>query len=58
MVEKSKDSHSSEDVVDLDRRAWNLPGPRHAPVAPAREAWPVSEPNPPDDDPPERPAAA
>jgi hypothetical protein len=43
MVEDPQDPRSrDDDVVELDRKAWNLPQPL-APVGPVREASPVDE---------------
>jgi hypothetical protein len=30
-----------EKLVELNRRAWNLPSPPAAPAGPARDVWPV-----------------
>jgi hypothetical protein len=32
-----------DELAELDRKAWNLPGPRPEPVGPVREVWPVRD---------------
>ena len=34
---------SREEIVELDRSAWNLPRPTVAPAGPVHEVWPVRE---------------
>ncbi|MGH3111548.1 MAG: hypothetical protein ACRDQT_11595 [Gaiellaceae bacterium] len=41
MPAEHKDETHALSVVELDRRAWNLPAPVVVPVGPVREVWPV-----------------
>jgi hypothetical protein len=37
----SEPQDQPQDAIELDRRAWNLPGPPVAPAGPVRDVWPV-----------------
>jgi hypothetical protein len=41
MLVESKDQLERERLLELDRRAWNVPSPSAAPAGPVREVWPV-----------------
>jgi hypothetical protein len=41
MLLESKDQLERERLLELDRRAWNVPSPPVVPAGPVREVWPV-----------------
>jgi hypothetical protein len=56
--EESKDSRSRDELAELDRKAWNLPGPPVAPARPVRDARPASDDRKETGEPTDKPAAA
>jgi hypothetical protein len=38
---ETKDLRSRDELVELDRTAWNLPEPKVAPAGAVPEVWPV-----------------
>jgi hypothetical protein len=41
MLREPKDQLERERLLELDRRAWNLPSPPFVPVGRVSEVWPV-----------------
>lgn len=41
MLTEPQDQLERETLLELDRRAWNLPTPPVAPAGPVRDVWPV-----------------
>jgi hypothetical protein len=41
MLREPEDQLERERLLELDRRAWNLPTPPVVPVGRVREVWPV-----------------
>jgi hypothetical protein len=41
MSSQHKGQPEFQNVVELDRQAWNLPSPQPQPAGPVRDVWPV-----------------
>lgn len=58
MLSESQERPDRESVIELDRKAWNLPSPPLAPAGPVRSVWPVTPTPAREERPSEDPAAA